>query len=348
MDPWTRPLSKMFPKLARQFEPLLLADLPTAVQRLEKLESVYRHPALYVKRDDLSSKVYGGNKVRKLEFILGDAKREGTSTLVTMGGSGSNHLLATALHGREHGMRTVGIIFDQPDTENVRRNKAADKGVGVELIKTPSKYLLPIFVAAGLAKTTIKDGKIPRLVAGGGSSPLGALGFVNAGLELSEQVANKELPEPRYIYVPYGTGGTAAGLSLGLSLGGLRSKVIAVRVIDRLMANMPRIRLLAKAICRILGSAGDDVRLPMDPCSNIKVVNRYFGSGYGYATSEAKAARKAFKDYENIDLELVYTAKAAAAFFDGAAREKEPLLFWHTFSSADISKWVAAGSQKEQ
>ncbi len=344
MQKWARPFAERFPNLTARVSPLELAKLPTPITGLKSIGESVGCKNLFIKRDDLSSEVYGGNKVRKLEFILGDAKREGISTLVTMGGTGSNHLLATALHAREQGMRTVGVVFNQPENDDTRRNQAADRGAGVTLINVPSKYLLPVYVAASMATNAVKDRKLPRLVAGGGSSPLGALGFVNAGLELAEQVAAKEVPEPEQIYVPYGTGGTAAGLAIGLLLGGLRAQVVAVRVIDRLLANRPRLLLLSRSISKLLTSAGDKMRLPQKTGANIKIVNSYIGKGYGYVTEAAESALEQFSTLEGVTLEPTYTAKAAAAFLDWAPKTEGPMLFWNTFSSADISKWVEAGS----
>lgn len=333
---WPRPLHDKFPILVRELEPVVLTQLPTPVAPLRSLGRHLGHEGLYVKRDDLSSDLYGGNKPRKLEFLLGEAKRRGVTTVVTMGGLGSNHLLATALHGRTLGLRTVGVVFPQPETEIVRRNLAADHAAGVELVRIASKYLLPISVAATLARVRIREGRAALLIPGGGSSPLGSLGFVNAGLEFASQVAAGEAPEPERVFLPFGTGGTAAGLALGFQLGGLATKVVAVRVIDRLLANRPRLRRLTRGVARFCGSKDRAVALPNRPGSNLEILHDYLGPGYGHKTAESERAVDLFRALENLELEWTYSGKAAAAFIDEARRCARPLLFWLTYSSAKL------------
>ncbi|MBW1873717.1 MAG: pyridoxal-phosphate dependent enzyme [Deltaproteobacteria bacterium] len=220
---------------------------------------------------------------------------------------------------------------------------AANLGAGTELIKIPSKYLLPIYIAKTLAEVRLKEGRLPRLIPGGGSSPLGALGFVNAGLELAAQILAGELPEPQAVFLPYGTGGTAAGLALGLQLAGLNTKVLAVRVIDRLIANRPRLVVFLRALARLLASGADPIGLPARLGANLEIVHEYIGPGYGHSTPEAVKAVNLFSDLEDVQLELTYTGKAAAAFWAHAESIKGPLLFWNTYSSADIDEWVTAG-----
>jgi len=328
----------MCPGLAAALRPLALACLPTPVEELSGLG----RRGLWVKRDDLSSPLYGGNKVRKLEFLLGAARASGARTVLTMGASGSNHLLATALHGLELGLRTAGVVFPQPDSPAVREKARAYRGARVELFRTPSKYLLPWAVAAALARLRLREGRFPALIPGGGSSPLGALGFVNAGLELAEQVRAGALPAPEAVFVAYGTGGTAAGLALGLQLGGLSSRVVAVRVIDRLMANRPRLARLAAATARLLRQHAPGLDLPRAPLGALEIRPDQLGRGYGHPTPAAEEARDAFAGV-GLGLELTYTAKAAAAFLGAARRTTGPLLFWLTHSAADIGRWLAAG-----
>lgn len=334
------PLSSKFPLLMKSLSPLPLASLPTPVKHLSNLSD-----HLYLKQDNLTSSLYGGNKTRKLEFLLAEAKRAGAQTVVTMGGIGSNHLLATTLHAAKLGLRTVGVVFPQPETDSVKRNLLADRGGGAELVFIPSKYLLPAYVAKTLISLRRREGKKPVLIPGGGSSPLGVLGFVNAALELADQIKAGDLPEPEMIFVAYGTGGTAAGLSLGLQLSGLKTKVVAVRVIDRLIANRPRLMMLTSSTAHYLTSRTDQTARPASIGQNLEVRQGYTGPGYGYPTEEAERAVEVFKKEEGVKLEFTYTGKAAAAFLAEAKTTSAPLLFWNTYSSADISSWVAKGEQ---
>jgi len=341
------PLSRYLPKLWQKLSPLRLTQLPTPAQRLQGLGKKLGREDLWIKRDDLTSPLYGGNKPRKLEFLLGQARQQGHDWLLTMGAFGSNHLLATVLHGRSLGMGTTGVIFPQPITAHVLRNLAACRAAGAELVPIASKYLLPLAVARTLTETALRRGRRPYLIAGGGSSPLGVLGYVNAGLELAEQVACGVLPAPQEIFLTWGTGGTVVGLWLGVRLAGLKCRVRAVRVIDPLLANRPRLELLARAVRRLMASAGDGFRLSTD--AELAVEGDYLGEGYGVASEASRRAVEIFAAEEKLQLENTYTGKAAAAFLEAARRgEKGPLLYWHTLSSADISSWVDAGLRLER
>jgi D-cysteine desulfhydrase len=343
MPDWNRPLGELLPGLVRRFDPVCLAELPTPVEALTGLGARLGHPALYAKRDDRSSPVYGGNKVRKLEWLLGAARARGARRVLTMGGSGSNHLLATALFGLRLGLETTGVIFPQPASPAVERQQRAYRGAGVELVPTRSKYLLAPTVLRTLLWRGLRDGRLPALVPGGGSSPLGCLGFVNAGLELAAQVRAGLLPEPAAVFVALGTGGTAVGLALGLRLGGLGTRVVAVRVIDRLVANRLRLRALGWALARLIRSHAPGVSLPSDPIANLDLRPGYLGPGYGHPTPQGQRATEVFGAEAGLTLEATYTAKAAAAFLDEARREPGPLVFWLTCSSADLGRWLAAG-----
>ena len=230
-------LFQRYPLLREKLPYVALGDFPTPVQRLERLGDELGIGQLYIKRDDLSGKLYGGNKPRKLEFELGDALRSGSSEVITFGGIGSNHALATAIYAKQLGLKTISMLVPQPNSNIVRRNLLADYHYGAEmhlcgtsLESAVSKLLIRAVTLYQVIRHRIKSGRFPHLIRPGGSSPLGVNGFVNAALELSEQVAKGELPEPDFIYVAAGTMGTASGLTLGLKIAGLKSRMVAVTV----------------------------------------------------------------------------------------------------------------------
>lgn len=346
MSPPERPIDKTLPGLTSSLTPVSLADLPTPVQPLDGLGNHLGRDDLWIKRDDQSSALYAGNKVRKLEFLLGQARARGATRLLTMGGTGSNHVLATTLHGRSLGLSTCAVVFDQPQTPAVERTHAAHLGAGAELVRAGSKYLLPLRVATTLRRLRRQYPGRVALIPGGGSSPTGTLGFVNAGLELAVQVAEGALPCPREVFVPYGTGGTAVGLALGLQLSGLPCRVVAVRVIDRLLANRPRMLALAHATWRLMRRlAPDACQSSHAPGFNLEIRHGFIGTGYGHPTAEAVAAVQKFNRHDRVGLEFTYTGKAAAAFLEAAQLAPGPLLFWNTYNSADISGWVNDGQE---
>ena len=165
---------------------------------------------------------WGGNKVRKLEWILPDAKRRGKRTILTFGALATNHGLATALYAREQGLRCAIALVDQPVDDHVRAQLERLRASGATLHFTHTKART---VAA--APWLLLRHRLPYVLPAGGSSPLGALGYVEGALELAEQVRDGALPEPTHVVCAAGSGGTAAGLLLGLRMAGLRTKVLA-------------------------------------------------------------------------------------------------------------------------
>ena len=186
---------------------------------------------VWLKNDGLYGTLYGGNKPRKLEFVLPRAIARGSRTVITTGPLGTHHGLATALYGRELGLKVALLLTYQQPNEHVLRQLCRMERAGAEMHYTGSG---PWMVAStpyyALRYLRRDGGRRPYLLGPGGSTPLGAAGYVNAGLELAAQVREGLLPEPKAIVLPVGSGGTAAGLALGLGIAGLQSKVVGVAV----------------------------------------------------------------------------------------------------------------------
>jgi|SRR5687767_7627854 len=283
---------------------------------------------IWVKRDDLTSGVYGGNKVRKLEFILAHARQRGATRLITAGAAGSHHALATAVFGQRAGFDVTLVLFPQPLTNHVRAVLLADQGLGAELRFVSRMTIVPAGVAA--ARLAHWRERV-HVVAPGGSDPHGTLGYVNAVLELDEQVRGGEAPEPRSIVVAAGTLGTAAGLAVGLALAGRTWRIQAVRITSKLVTNERALHGLIADTCRLLGRHGVVVA-PAAASALVTLVHDQVGTGYGIGTGASEAATTAFAA-AGLSLDATYTAKAAAATMAevlGAATA--PVLFWHTLS----------------
>lgn len=291
-----------------------LCDLPTPVRRLEGLGV----DDLWVKDDSRSAPLWGGNKPRKLEWVLGDARARGRDMILTFGGLATNHGLATALYAREHGMRCVLALVDQPRDAHVEAQLERIRASGAEVHLTRTKARTLLALPRLLARHR------PYVLPAGGSSPVGALGFVEAALELGEQVRAGELPEPAEIWLALGTGGSAAGLAAGLPLAGLPStRVKAVLVNDKLRLSEKTLARLARRTLRGLGR----VDAPLAP---IDVVRGFMGAGYGHHTPEGDAAIERARG-EGMDLEPVYTGKALAALL-AAPPAAGPAVYWNTES----------------
>lgn len=324
---------EVYPDLEAYIPWISLGEFPTPVQRLDRISEKF-NAEIWIKRDDLSSRFYGGNKVRKLEFILADALARGKKYILTYGGIGSNHALATTIHARRVGLRSIIVLVYQPITRHVWRNLLLDRYFGAEMY-----YAVNI---AGAILTTlwcyIKHRGIYFLPPGG-SSPIGTLGYVDAAFELKRQVDDGLIKEPSAIFVAQGSGGTFAGLILGVKLAGLKSKVFGVRVTTKLFANKRSIRNLCNKTLRLLRSCDSHVPEIKIRDEEINIIHEFYGGEYGRPTKEGIEALRLMRRLEGIKLDLTYTAKTFAALLakKTIVKDKEPLLFWNTFNSVDFA-----------
>jgi D-cysteine desulfhydrase len=340
-------LFERFPGLSGKIPWMALGRFPTPVQRLSRLERVAGTHAIWIKRDDRSGPLYGGNKVRKLEFLLPEALQRKKRSLIVLGGIGSHHILATSLYGRELGLKTTALMFRQPFTGHVRRNLLAVASMGVEIHLLPDRAYLPIALLFTYFRGLELGTRRPYLVPPGGSSSLGILGYVDAALELAGQIQRGEAPEPDSIFVPVGSCGTMAGLEAGLRIAGIRSRLIGVRVVERAVANRWQIAHLANRALRLIRRKGgtlDSIRVkPRD----ILLSHDFFGGEYGLPTGAGRRAIHMMKEHEGIDLEPTYTGKALACLLDSAGRRVgsgKVLLFWNTFSSVNLSDRIKSNA----
>lgn len=309
------PLVERFPALAA-LPRARLGTFPSPVVRLSLPGGI----ALWVKRDDLDAPVCGGNKVRALEFLLGGV--EPGDTVLTLGGDGSTHVLATAHHAARLGARTVAVRWRHEMHDASRRVAALAAGRCVEVHRTYT--VVGAFARAALIRLARRR---VRYVPIGGSSPLGALGHVNAALELARQVAAGALPAPRRVVVPLGSGGTSAGLSLGFAIAGLDTEVVAARVAPRIASNAAGVRRLTRRTARLLERlTGERMPRPVP----VRVVHAWYGGAYGRPLAAGTTAARLFADRLKVALEGTYSGKAAAAALALAA-EPGPTLFWLTF-----------------
>ena len=307
---------------------------------MDRLGSEVGIERLYVKRDDLSGEAYGGNKVRKLEFLLGRALAEGRKTVLTFGGAGSNHALATSIYARQRGLKSVSILLPQPNAHSVHRNLLMGHRAGAALCY----YVSPGRAAAGTflqrQRCRLRDGSYPAVIPPGGSSALGALGFVNAALELKAQVEAGEMPEPDVLYAASGTMGTVIGLAVGLMLAGMRCRVMAVCVTKPPYTSPEKAPLLFGEIVSLLRRSDPSVpKLSFDN-SGFILRHGFLGKGYGLYTEESAAAAKRVKEAQGLKLEGTYTGKTFAALLadaEAGALTGKTVLFWNTHNSRDFS-----------
>ena len=313
------PLLERFPGLAR----IPRAELTTVPTPVEPLLDAAPGGTLWLKRDDLSSAGVGGNKVRALEFLLGRV-RPGDRVL-TIGGEGSTHVLATAYHASRLGASTEAIRWHH-DMNDVARIVAGRARALCMQVTTTRSIVGAAIRVAWRRSTDRRVHWIPM----GGSSPLGTLGHVNAALELACQIRDGLLPTPRQVVVPLGTGGTAAGLALGFAIAGLPVTVVAARIGPRIGANETRVRRLARATAAFMERSGAQ-RIPALGTDSVKVVHDVYGGAYGRALPAATDAARRLEGWRGIALDATYSAKAFAAAIALHRSSEVPTLFWLTF-----------------
>jgi D-cysteine desulfhydrase len=330
-------LLERFPRLAEHVPWRPLGSTPTPVEALPSLAGA-GDVRLFVKRDDRASALYGGNKVRKLEHYLAEAAAADRRTLITMGAIGTNHGLATALFGRRLGFDVKVVMFDQPLTPWVERNLRAFAAAGATL-----HYAGGEIGAVRLARSLYADaeaaGEAPYFIMIGGSSRLGSLGYVNAGLELGEQVRAGAVPEPDRIFVALGSGGTAAGLAVGCRLAGLRTRITAVRVSSVLVANSLTVHWMAKDLAAWLRRMDPAVPRVRVGFGDFDIIGNQLGEGYGHPSEAGRVAMEWAAD--RLALEPTYTAKTLAACLAhcrGSARPGETVLYWNTANTATLEQ----------
>jgi D-cysteine desulfhydrase len=224
------------------------------------------------------------------------------------------------------------VLVPQPDSEHVRGQLDRIRASGATTHLTGGVKRAYALTPWLIARYASPPANLPYLLRPGGSVPLGCLGYVEAALELSHQVASGELPEPSHVVVALGSGGTAAGLLVGLKLAGLRSQLVCVLVNDLVKVDERTVARLARRTLRLIAKHGRDVgRVDVSP-ADVQVERDWLGSGYGYPTTAGDRATDLLT--EELELEPVYTAKAMAALLElnrRGAFGPGPVLYWHTY-----------------
>jgi D-cysteine desulfhydrase len=329
-----------FPELRETLPFVRFGDAPSPVRRLE----VAGAGELWVKDEGAYGGPWGGNKVRKLEWVLPDVRRRGRETVLTFGALGTNHGLATALYAREHGLRAALALVDQPLDDHVRAQleRLRASGAALHFTRTPARTV----AAAPWLLARHASPRPPYVLPAGGSSPVGALGYVEVALELAAQIEAGELPEPAWAVVAVGSGGTAAGLALGLRVAGLRTRVLAVVVNDLLRLDARALTGLAGRSARLLRRRG--ATLPEGAAAvapTLTVTGAWIGAGYGHPTAPALRAADTARA-AGLELDPVYTAKAFAALLGDRAAGRlgdGPLLFLQTHGPREVQPYAPAG-----
>ncbi|MCF8179600.1 MAG: D-cysteine desulfhydrase family protein [Sulfuritalea sp.] len=300
---------------------LRFAHLPTAIEELPRLSAALGGPRILVKRDDQTGLAFGGNKTRKLEFLVAEAQAQGARTLITGGALQSNHCRQTAAAAARYGMGCILVLAgDAPVKPSA--NLLLDVWLGAQIVTVPDRKdrdrrLQEVFEQSQAA------GEQPYLVPYGGSSPTGALGYAFAVEEFMGQGVDAD-------WFVFGTssGGTHAGLVLGQRLFGYGGKVLGISIDEPEDWLKQHVSALASAASERLGEA-----IHFTPEDVLADAN-YCGAGYGVLTDAEREAVRLFARTEGLLLDPVYTGRAAAGLIDrvrkGFFKKTDTVLFWHT------------------
>jgi 1-aminocyclopropane-1-carboxylate deaminase/D-cysteine desulfhydrase-like pyridoxal-dependent ACC family enzyme len=323
-----------------------LATLPAPIEPFPALAEAAGAGALWVKRDDLAGDPYGGNKVRKLEFLLGEALAAGASDVITFGAAGSNHALATALYGARVGLRVHSMLMSQPNARYVRRNLLAGAAAGADLHHFPDRAHAMRAAAALRRRLRARTGREPYVIPFGGTTPLSSAGFVSAGLELGTQLEYHELPEPDAVYVPLGSMGTAAGIGLGMRAAGLRTRLVGVPVVSYEMDSPQALLDLIRRTQDVIRAAEPAFPALRWSVDDFDIARGFLGEEYARFTAAGMEA-VALAGKAGLHLEGTYTGKTLAALLAhgrAGALEGRTVLLWDTYNSRDTSSLMAGVS----
>lgn len=325
----TDALANAYPLLGERLRKVPLAKLPTPVYAKEvTTESGAR--SIAVKRDDVTNPLYGGNKVRKLEYIFQRALDRKATRVATFGAAGSNHALATAILANDIGLECTCFLAHQKRTPKVPYTLNMHRQIGTEIVRYGhSVEPLPLF-------REYLQNRNAWVVPLGGSCWFGAVGFVGAGLELAEQVAQGDIPCPARIYIANGTMGSVAGLLLGLAAAELPTEVHAVRVADNAFTNPVILDRLMRKTALLLNRFDPSFDACLADHVRLQWRDDFFAGGYATVDDATANAVTFASDELDLSIETTYTGKAMAALlhdlqvpqYDG-----EIFLFWNTQSS---------------
>ena len=325
-------LGKAFPTFAQHVRKCPFASLPTPVSQHAIDFSSGKHNVA-VKHDEQTSPIYGGNKIRKLEYIFQRAQDRGAKRVATFGAVGSNHALATAIHAKEFGLECTCFLAHQPHTPTIAATLDKHLELGTEVVRWGGgiNHL-------ELYRHYLQNRKT-WVVPLGGSCWLGAVGFVNAGLELAAQIEANELATPDRIYIANGTMGTVAGLVLGLAFANLTTEIHAVRVASNQFCAPDVLERLIRKTATLMNQM--DTSVPADAVDRVNVVWRdeFFAGGYAAVDDATTSAVDFAKENLDLTLDTTYTGKAMAALLHDLEETNADhfSLFWNTYNSKPLT-----------
>jgi D-cysteine desulfhydrase family pyridoxal phosphate-dependent enzyme len=304
-----------------QISRLQFAHLPTTIEELSRLSATLGGPRILVKRDDQTGLALGGNKTRKLEFLVAEALDQGARTLISGGALQSNHSRQTAAAAARFGLGCILVLNgEMPDHPSA--NLLLDQLFGAEIVTIADRNLRDQTLQDTF-DNAVANGRKPYLVPYGGSSPTGALGYAFAVEEFMKQNI-----EADWMVFATSSGGTHAGLVLGQRVFGYKGKVLGISIDEPEKWLKSHVSKLASDSSEKMGE-----RIEFTP-DDVLANENYCKAGYGVLTNAEREAVQLFAKHEGLLLDPVYTGRAAAGMIDlirqGYFKKDETVLFWHT------------------
>ena len=302
-----------------------LLDGPSPLQHLPRFGAAIGGSVdVWIKREDLLPLAFGGNKLRNLEFLVGAALAEGADTLVTTGRRWSNHARLTAAAGAKAGL-DVHLVLSGPPLDEPGSNQRLDELLGATVHVTATDAREQRTAAVDRILTSLRAaGRRPYVIPIGGSGPIGIVGSILAGLELSDQATARGI-RPDVVVLPTATGGTQVGLLVGLALAGLPTHVAGIAVAH------PAAELI-ESVATLLAQAADLTGVDLAAVSPIEIDDRQLGAAYGQPSAAGDEAGRLLARSEGILVDPIYTAKALAglvAMARSGELDGETVVFWH-------------------
>jgi L-cysteate sulfo-lyase len=325
-----------------RFPRVRLAHLPTPLEPMARLSAHLGGPRLWIKRDDCTGLATGGNKTRKLEYLVADALEQGADTLITLGALQSNHARQTAAAAAKLGLKCVLVLEERvaqsTDAYRHNGNVLLDRLLGATLKYVPGGASLTAATEQAAEDVRRQGGK-PYIIPGGGSNAVGALGYIGCALEILQQARDLGIRIDRVVHAT-GSSGTQAGLIAGFD--GMRS---GVRVLG-MTVGRPR-QNQERNVGRLLDETWAHLGLKGPaPHDNIEANDGYFGEAYGIPTPAMKEAVTLLAETESVLLDPVYSGKAMAGLIDlvrrGRLEKQENVVFIHTGGQAGLFAYQPA------